>query len=132
MFAHNTYVLTLSELGVAGMCLFVALLYLSFKTLYVGLRTLSRVPGTAVAQVWGMALMAGLAGITFQINTLSFAYHSVIWLFFGLVGAWYSTVRHHRPQLRIAMTLRDALAVTGIVVGYAFVALPLFLRYKGF
>ena len=79
-----------------------------------------------------MALMAALAGIAFQINTLSVAYHSVIWLFFGLVGAWYSAVRHHRPELKIAMTLRDVLVVVGLVVGYAFVALPLFLRYKGF
>jgi O-antigen ligase len=130
--AHNAYVLTLAELGVMGMFLFVALLYLSFKTLYVGIRELAKLPGTAAPQVWGMALMAGLAGIAFQINTLSFAYHSVIWLFFGLVGAWYSAVRHHRPQLRVKMTLKDVLVVVGIVVGYAFIALPLFLRYKHF
>jgi hypothetical protein len=130
--AHNTYVLTLAELGVVGMFLFVALLYLCFKTLYVGMKELARIPGTAAPQVWGMALMAGLAGIAFQINTLSMAYHSFVWLFFGLVGAWYSAVRHHRPALKIGLTLRDLLAVAVIVVGYAFVALPLFLRYKGF
>lgn len=130
--AHNTYVLTLAELGVVGMFLFMCVLYLAFKTLYVGMRELSRIPGTAAPQVWGMALMAALAGIAFQINTLSFAYHSVIWLFFGLVGAWYSAVRHHRPELVIRMTLRDVLVVVGLVVSYAFVALPLFLRYKGF
>jgi O-antigen ligase len=130
--AHNSYVLTLAELGVVGMFLFVSLIYLGFKTLYVGMRELDKVPGTRAAQVWGMAMMAGLAGITFQINTLSFAYHSVLWLFFGLIGAWYSTVRHHRPELRIAMTLRDVVAVVVIVFGYAFVALPMFLRYKGF
>ena len=56
----------------------------------------------------------------------------VIWLFFGLVGGWYSSVRHHRPELTIRMTLRDVLIVAGIVVGYAFVALPLWLTYKGF
>jgi hypothetical protein len=130
--AHNTYVLTLAELGVFGMFLFVTLLYLSFKTLYSGMKQLSLVPGTRAAQVWGMALMAGLAGIAFQINTLSMAYHSVVWLFFGLVGAWYSAVRYHRPELKIAMTLKDVLAVSVLVVGYAFIALPLFLRYKGF
>ena len=130
--AHNTYVLTLAELGLLGMFLFVTVLYLSFKTLYVGIKELSKVPGTAAAQTWGMALMSGLAGIAFQINTLSFAYHSVIWLYFGLVGAWYSSVRHHKPELRIAMTMRDVVIVAGIVVAYAFVALPLWLRFKGF
>ncbi|HEY5950569.1 MAG TPA: O-antigen ligase family protein [Kofleriaceae bacterium] len=129
--AHNTYVLTVAELGIVGMFLFVSILYLSFKTLYVGIKDLTKVPGTAAAQVWGMALMAGLAGIAFQINTLSFAYHSVIWLFFGLIGAWYSTVRHHRPELKVHMTLRDVLIVAVLVFGYAFVALPMFLKYKG-
>jgi hypothetical protein len=129
--AHNTYVLTLAELGVVGMFLFVAILYLCFKTLWIGIREVSKLPGTAAAQAWGMALMAGLAGIAFQINTLSFAYHSVIWLFFGLVGAWYSSVRHHLPDFKVHMALRDVLAVIVLVVGYAFVALPLFLRYKG-
>lgn len=130
MAAHNTYVLTLAELGVVGMFLFVSILYLSFKTLYFGLREIAKVPGTAAAQVWGISLTAGLAGIAFQINTLSFAYHSVIWLYFGLVGAWYSSVRHHRPELAIRMTLRDVVIIIGMVVAYAFVALPLFLRYK--
>jgi len=129
--AHNTYVLTLAELGIVGMFMFVTLLFLSFKTLYVGIKELARVPGTAAAQVWGVALLAGLAGITFQINTLSFAYHSVMWLMFGLIGAWYSTVRYHRPELRVRMTLRDVVVVAVLVFGYAFVALPAFLKYKG-
>jgi len=129
--AHNTYVLALAELGVVGMFLFVSLLFLSFKTLYLGLKELAKVPGTAAAQTWGLALLAGLAGIAFQINTLSFAYHSVLWLIFGLIGAWYSTVRHHRPELRVRMRLRDVLVVAVIVFGYAFVALPMFLKYKG-
>jgi hypothetical protein len=129
--AHNSYVLTLAELGIVGMFLFVTLLYLSFKTLYVGIKEISNVPGTAAAQAWGMSLLAGLAGITFQINTLSFAYHSVLWLYFGLIGGWYSSVRYHRPELKISMNLRDLLIVVVIVVGYAFIALPAFLKYKG-
>lgn len=129
--AHNSYVLTLAELGLPGMFLFITLVYLSIRTLYVGLKKLAEVPGTAAAQVWGMSLLAGMIGITFQINTLSFAYHSVIWLFFGLVGAWYSAVRHHRPELQIKMRLLDILIVATITVLYAFIALPVWLRYKG-
>ena len=129
--AHNSYVLTLAELGIVGMFLFVTLIYLSLKTLYVGLRELAKIPGTAAAQVWGMALMAGMCGITFQINTLSFAYHSVLWLFLGLTGAWYSAVRTHRPELEVKIKLGDFIALLAIVVGYAFVALPLWLKYKG-
>ena len=130
--AHNTYVLTLAELGIVGNILFVAVLYLCIKTLIVGMRELATVPGTAAAQVWGMALLAAVAGIAFQINTLSFAYHPVLWMFFGLVGAWYSAVRHHRPQLSIRLSARDVVIVAALCVAYAVAILPLFLKYKGF
>lgn len=129
--AHNSFVLTLAELGFIGLCLFVTVLYLSIKTLIVGMRTLARVPGSAVAQVWGMALLASLAGISFQINTLSFAYHSVLWIVFGLVGAWFSAVRAHAPELQVRFTWKDALAVIGGCAFYVFVLLRVFLRYKG-
>jgi O-antigen ligase len=129
--AHNSYVLTLAELGLPGMFMFITLVYLSLRTLIVGLRELAKIPGTAAAQAWGMALLSGMGGITFQINTLSFAYHSVLWLFFGLVGAWYSSVRHHRPEFEMKMKMGDLLIVGAITIVYAFIALPVWLRYKG-
>jgi O-antigen ligase len=130
--AHNSFVLTLAEMGVVGMFLFVTLIYLSMKTLILGVYKLSRIPGTAAPQVWGMALLAAFSGIVFQINTLSFAYHSVLWLFFGLIGAWYSAVRHHMPDIDIKIRVHDFFAISVLVFGYAFVALPLYLKYKGF
>jgi hypothetical protein len=129
--AHNSYVLTLAELGLPGMFLFITLIYLSLRTLYVGLRELAQIPGTAAAQAWGMALMSGMIGITFQINTLSMAYHSMIWLFLGLVGAWYSAVKRHKPDFEIKMRLSDITIVIAITVGYALIALPAWLKYKG-
>jgi O-antigen ligase len=129
--AHNSYVLTLAEMGIVGMFLFISIIYLCIKTLVVGLGRLRHIPGTAAAQVWGMALLSAMSGIAFQINTLSFAYHSVLWLFFGLVGAWYSAIKHHMPEVDIKIRLPDVAAIAGIVVGYAFIALPLYLRYKG-
>ena len=130
--AHNAYVLSLAELGIVGMFLFVSILYLSLKTLVVGLRELSLVRGTRVAQVWGMALLAAMAGITFQINTLSFTYHPVLWIFFGLVGAWYSCVRTHRPETRIVLSAKEIVIVGAACLAYATVVLPLFLKWKGF
>jgi hypothetical protein len=130
--AHNSFVLTLAELGFPGMVMFVAIVYLTFKSLVVGLRELQHIPGTAAATVWGMSLLASMAGILFQINTLSFAYHSVLWIFFGLVGAWCSAIRYHWPAFRIELTWRD-LAIIVIVCGaYALFVLPIFLRIKGY
>ena len=130
--AHNSYVLSLAELGFVGLFLFVAILYLAFKTLFVGLRELDAIPGTAAPQVWGLALLAAMAGIAFQINTLSFLYHPVLWMFLGLVGAWYSAVRYHRPALRIVLGARDLVIVGVASLAYATVLLPLFLKWKGF
>ncbi|HEU4734250.1 MAG TPA: O-antigen ligase family protein [Kofleriaceae bacterium] len=129
--AHNTYVLAFSETGFLGFVLFVAIVYLSVKSLIVGLRELSDVPGTAVATTWGMALLASMAGILAQIYTLSFLYHPVLWMFFGLVGAWSSAIRHHRPEFHVALTWRDLFIIVGICGFYVAFFLPLFLRLKG-
>ncbi|MCX5747549.1 MAG: O-antigen ligase family protein [Proteobacteria bacterium] len=130
--AHNSYVLVLAELGFIGLFLFMSVLYITTKTLIVGLRELRDVPGTEVAQVWGMALLASMLGAMFQINTLSFAYHSSTWILIGLSGAWFSCVRTHRPTFNVKMTGRDLAIVAGVVVVYAILILPVFLRRKGY
>ncbi|HET7505135.1 MAG TPA: O-antigen ligase family protein [Kofleriaceae bacterium] len=129
--AHNTYVLAFSETGLPGFVLFVAIVYLSVKSLLVGLRELRDVPGTAVATTWGMALLASMAGILAQIYTLSFLYHPVLWMFFGLIGAWTSAIRHHRPEFHVTLTWRDFFIVVGICLFYVGFFLPVFLRLKG-
>lgn len=129
--AHNSFVLTLAETGLVGMILFVTIIYLTVKTLVVGLRVLAPIPSAQVASVWGMALLASLCGILFQISTLSFAYHSVLWIFFGLVGAWYSAIRNHRPDFRVAITWKDLMIIVLACLTYVFVILPIFLKAKG-
>ena len=131
MTAHNSYVLALAELGFVGLVLFVAVLFVSVKTLVVGLRDLAHTPGAAAVQVWGMALIASLCGILFQINTLSFAYHSVLWLFLGLVGAWASAIRTHVPTFRVRLGGLDLAAIVAGCLAFTFVVLPVFLRWKG-
>lgn len=129
--AHNSFVLMLAELGIIGLFLFVAIVYLCVKTLIVGLRVLEGDPAAKTAQIWGMALLAAMAGIIFQINTLSFSYHMVLWLFFGLCGAWYSAVKHHKPDLEIKLTFIDILIIAFMCIVYATLILPLFLKAKG-
>ena len=129
--AHNSFVLALAELGFVGLFLFAAVIYLCIKTLLVGLRALRGVPGSGAAQTWGMTLLAGMAGILFQINTLSFLYHPVLWLYVGLIGGWYLAVRHHEPTLKVKLTLGDVVTIATLCLLYATVALPLFLRAKG-
>jgi hypothetical protein len=130
--AHNSFVLTLGELGFIGLVLFVSMIFMSIKGVWVGLARLQRVPGAGVARAWGMALLASLLGMCFQINTLSFAYHSVLWVLLGLSGAWVGAVRYHLPEFEVKMTIRDFAIVVVGCAAYAIVILPLFLKWKGF
>jgi hypothetical protein len=50
----------------------------------------------------------------------------------GLVGAWYSCVRHHRPDLEIKVTGKDFTAVVAASLAYAVLVLPMYLKVKGF
>jgi len=129
--AHNSFVLAAAELGFVGLFLFTAIVYLTFKSLIVGLIRLRTVPGAEVAQVWGLALLASMCGMMFQINTLSFTYHSVLWIFFAFVGAWSGAIRHHMPELQPKLTWRDMAIIAVVDLVYMLVVLPILLRAKG-
>jgi len=130
MTAHNSYVLALAELGIVGLFLFLGLLYMSVKILWCGVRDLATVPGAEVARTWGLALLASFAGMLFQINTLSFSYHTVLWIMLGLAGAYSSAVRYHKPDFEVRATLRDLVIIAAISLSFAIVLLPLFLKWK--
>lgn len=129
--AHNSFVLALAELGFPGLFLFVCVIYVSMKTLVVGVSRLSKIPGADVAEAWGVALLASFAGIVFQINTLSFTYHSVLWIFLGLIGAWAGAVRFHRPDFRVTLGWKDLLGIFVGCVVYVGILLPALLKAKG-
>ena len=44
---------------------------------------------------------------------------------------WYSAIRHHVPDFRVRFGWMDIVLVGAGCVTYAFVLLPVFLRYKG-
>jgi hypothetical protein len=111
--------------------LFICLLTLTVKTLVVGIRTLDRYPEARPAQAWALALLASFAGMLFSINTLSFCWHSVMWIFLGLGAAWVSVVRTHKPDFEVTLTMRDIAIVIAACAAYALVILPLYLRSKG-
>jgi O-antigen ligase len=117
MTAHNSYLLTLAELGLPGMLLFTAILYLSAK---IPVEVLRRFPRprrgepddeAEVARRWAMAYLAAFAGLAVGIFFLSFSYHYVLWIYLGLSGALYSAVRSHAPWFRVRLRALDLLAI---------------------
>jgi len=129
--AHNSFVLSLAELGFVGLVLFVAMLYLSIKSLLQGLIVLRDVPGSEVAQVWGMALLGSFCATSFSISTLSFSYKAVLWILFALVGAWTGSIRHHKPDFVVKLSWRDFLIIVVACLAFSTVVLRLFLKFKG-
>jgi hypothetical protein len=115
--AHNSYLLTAAELGFPGMMLFSIIIWLSIK---IPLEVLRQVPQTAgvetvaaasVARPWAMALLAAFAGLAVGIFFLSFAYHYVLWVYIGLAGALYSSMKTHDPNFRVRFGAGDVLLV---------------------
>src|SRR5204863_472065 len=61
--AHNSFLLTLAEMGPLGMLIYTAVLYLALKITLRAQIDLDR-PEAAVARSWGASLMASLAALT--------------------------------------------------------------------
>jgi hypothetical protein len=131
--AHNSYVLAPAELGFVGMCLFMAILYLTLKIPLVALLRLQR-PGVHgreadIARAWAMALLASLVGLAVGIFFLSFCYKQMLWIYFGVSGAFYLAMKRHDPEYEVTFKLRDAAWVVGASTTVIFL-LFVYTRYK--
>jgi O-antigen ligase len=128
--AHNSFLLTLAELGPLGLILWSAALYFAFKIAIRVQTDFARTVDAAAARTWAAALTASLAGMLISSFFLSLAYHTILWAFLGLVGALYASVRAHDPAWRVRFGWRDLAFVVGvdamIVTGVA-----AYLRLKG-
>jgi hypothetical protein len=129
--AHNSFVLAAAEMGTVGLLLFVGLFYVAFKIVLTAMRRYRQVPEAAVAYQWGRGLLAVLCGMVAGTFFLSLTYHPIIWLFFGLTGAYALAIRNHDPDWKLSLGWRDLLAVTGIAAGLM-VAVQLYTKLKGF
>jgi O-antigen ligase len=126
--AHNSYILALAELGVVGMLLWGAVLYLTVKIPLVAVIRYRGREEAKVARVWALGLLAALGGLMVGIFFLSFSWHLVFWAYVGLSGAYYSAVRTHDPDFSVRMTLRDwfiLVALSGALVFVLFTNLRL-------
>lgn len=110
--AHNTFVLAAAELGLPGLFLFTAIVYLAIKIPVEALR--GALP--PVARTWALALLAALAGLAVGSAFLSFLYKDVLWLYVALTGVLYQAIRLHDPEFEVRFGVRDAANVALIVV----------------
>jgi hypothetical protein len=128
--AHNSYLLAPAELGFPGFVFWMNILYISAKTPMVALKRYADVPGAGVVRVWAMAFTASYIGLCFGIFFLSFCYHFVLWVYFGMSGALYSAIKRHDPDFQVRFGPRD-LAFTAAVCATILFAVGVYTRMKG-
>jgi hypothetical protein len=116
--AHNAYVLAPAELGIVGFWLWSSILYLSVKIPVMVLQRGAVAPADGsvaamapVARTWALALLAAMVGMLVGIFFLSFCYHYVLWVYFGMCGALYAAVKTHDPTFEVKITLRELVAI---------------------
>ncbi|HWN68091.1 MAG TPA: O-antigen ligase family protein [Haliangium sp.] len=129
--AHNSHVLSFAELGLLGMFLWIAMLYMTLKPAFMVLRDFADDPRAGPARTWAMVSIAMAAPLLVQMMFLSLTYHPMTWIYFGFAGAFYSAVKSHAPGWRVKFGINDILIIGAIAYGFLGV-LPFFLMLKGF
>jgi hypothetical protein len=124
--AHNAYILVAGELGAPGMWLFGFILYLSVKIPVSVLRfDMPESADTKLTKTLAMAMLAAFAGGSIGIYFLSWSYHYVLWIHFGLSGALYTCVKRTYPTFEVPFSWKEK---RNIMMGYV-VYLIVWARY---
>jgi hypothetical protein len=127
--AHNSYLLAAAELGIPGMFLWSLLVYVSMKIPYtVAFRFVPHVDRRF--KPFAMALFVSFCGILIGIAFLSFCYHAMLFIYFGLAGALYGAIKQTSPEFDVRLRWKEYLAVLGADVTLLFF-LFIYTRIKG-
>jgi hypothetical protein len=118
--AHNSYVLAPAELGLPGSFFWFGIMYITVKMLFLAFRYFSRREDGELAASWALSLLATFLGILLGIFFLSFNYHIVLWIFFGIAGAFYSAAKSHAPNWHVRFTIVDLAALTSLTLVVVF------------
>lgn len=128
--AHNAYVLASAELGLFGFWVWMVIVYTIMKMMILLIQRYANVPGGEFIRAWSLALFASFCGTLVGIFFLSWTYHYVLWIFFGVAGGLYSTVRTTDRHFEVKVSRAEL----GALAGFCFVFmvfLRIYLKFKG-
>jgi O-antigen ligase len=130
--AHSSVMLALAEVGLPGLFLWTATIYITLKGL-LRVLTLAEARGAEarVARTWATALLASLCAFLASALFLSLSDHYVLWIYLGLAGAVVTATRHHEPAFRLDVSLRD-LGVVAAIDTALVIGIHLYVRARGF
>lgn len=115
--AHNSFVLSVAELGIVGLLLFVTNVYVSLKIAWTAMRRGGEGGQAEATRIWGMALLATWVGLGVGMFFLSFTYHYVLWIYMGLATAFHAVARGADPEFGVRFGVKDLFAV-GALAGF--------------
>jgi len=129
--AHNAYVLAAGELGLPGMWCFAFILYLGIKIPVTVMRF--EMPDTLETRrlkALAMGMLAAFIGCEIGIFFLSWTYHYVLWIHFGLVTSLYCVTKRMYPTYECKLTWKEA---RNVMMGYVLflTAWALYIKHKG-
>ncbi|MGH7437659.1 MAG: O-antigen ligase family protein, partial [Polyangiaceae bacterium] len=116
--AHNSYLLAAAELGLPGFFVWTGIAWTSLKIALTATRADSL---SEELRVTGRALVASFSGIAVGIFFLSFTYKQLLFVWFGMAGAFYRVVREADPGLRVKIGWKDCGGI--VLANMAFIAL---------
>jgi hypothetical protein len=127
--AHNSYLLAAAELGFPGMFLWSMLVYVSMRIPFQ--IAWGDNPGMDPRlKPFGMSLFVSFCGILIGITFLSFCYHSMLFIYFGLAGALYGAAKQTCSTFEVKIKLKEYALVVGVDV-MLLVFLFIYTRIKG-
>jgi hypothetical protein len=120
--AHNSYLLAAAETGLPGFFMWLGIVWTSLKIPLTALRTPSL---SAEIRAMATALVVSFSGIAVGIFFLSFTYKQLLFIWFGLSGAFYAAMRQADPNVRVRVGWKDwaglaaaDLGIIGLLWGY--------------
>jgi hypothetical protein len=106
--AHNSYVLAAAETGFPGFFFWSGIVWTSLK---IPLTALKRASLSAEIRAIANALVVSFSGIAVGIFFLSFTYKQLLFVWFGLSGAFYGIMREADPTVEVKVGWKDCVGV---------------------
>ncbi len=128
--AHNAYILAGAELGLFGFWFWTIIIYINMKNLIFAFRRYANVPGADEIRAFSLAIFASFCGTLIGIFFLSWTYHYVLWIFFGIGQGFYSTLRSSDPYFDVTPSKKEYGAL--LVGCLAFmIGMRIYMKAKG-
>jgi len=118
--AHNSYVEVMAEIGIVGMFLWVALIYITLRDGYKmnKMQSMRQLEDPHCLTDIGMSVFLALLGFLSIAFFLSRAYNVLLYILIGVWVATASMLREDNDNLNFKFEANDFLKVAGLILGF--------------